>query len=231
MREREGERVEARLRRRVGGTAVLGLERADRGHVEDDAAVRHARHGPPREAPDAVQVQVDLAVPELLFDLHRGLRDLVTGETADIVDEDGQPPELPDDLFDGLGGEGAVADVPLHHQAAAAEPQDGIAHLFERLPGAPVDRDVRTRLGEGLRDGTAEPAAAARDQRDSPIQPKPVEDSHHSPHLVVETAGPQPREVHTPPAVPRAPGRSPTVRFVRWTPVPGSLRAIYSPTG
>ena len=90
--EAEGQRVQARLRRGVGEDVVRRPDAADRGDVDDRAAVacRHAGADERGEPERPLQVHREHLVPELLGD---ALRIGIGRRDPRVVDEDVDPPE------------------------------------------------------------------------------------------------------------------------------------------
>ena len=94
---------------------------------------------------------------------------LVEGADAGVVHEHVDKPEAAGVLHEGADG-GGVGNIAGDGDRVGAE---ALRRLVEGLLAARADDDARARAHERLRDGVANPARAARDERGLPFEVHP----------------------------------------------------------
>src|SRR5262249_47622637 len=146
---------------REGGAAAV--ERVDMDDVDDaaGAAGGHVRPDATAHVPGAVEVQIDDGPPSTVADVTGPAGELPAGVVDQAVD---RPEALERLLYQGVDLF-RFADVRRHRQAWRPEGRDLRCRRLEVLRFAAGNDDIRAEAGERQRDGFADAAAAAGDQR------------------------------------------------------------------
>jgi hypothetical protein len=148
---------------RADDASGVGRNRGQQ-HDPPEAALLHAGEDPPCEQERRAQVHGVEAVPLLERDL---LDPAARRVDAGVGDQDADRPEPGLGGVDERIGGGRVGEVGPGRDRAAAEAADRRGGLFGRVGARGVrDDDVVAVLGEPQRDGAADPARGAGDERD-----------------------------------------------------------------
>jgi hypothetical protein len=131
-------------------------------HDRPRAAAQHL----PGDRTAGVERPAQVGLDDLLPVLVAHARDQRVPRRAGVVDEDVEVAQLGLDPLDQRLGLGRVADV-----RAGGDPADlGSDRLGGILAGAVVDGDLRPAPGQLARDGSADAARPAGDERDLPLE-------------------------------------------------------------
>ena len=133
------------------------------------AALDHLRADRAAAVPQPVDVDVPHGAPLLVGHLERGAVEARAG----VVDEHVDRPELVRDPLDHRVDAAGVGHVERHGEHAELA-----RGLCRALVVAGGDRGARARLGQRAGEREAEPAVAARDDRDAAVEPERVEHAH-----------------------------------------------------
>ena len=155
--QRVGEPAHRELRGHVDGRVLVRLPSRDRAHVDDVAAVAQVRQAEAGHAHQPVHVGLQHGLLVLLAARVEGI---APKAKARVVDEDVEPAQLAHGLLDEALAARGVGHVELELE------------LRLELIGPPrAARDRRARLGQGVRNGGADPARGAGDDRGLALEP------------------------------------------------------------